>query len=262
MPPNGLRATTPVTALALLVTLAGCGALTSTHERPTDAATDAKRPGTHTVAAAPPPAALPAAGPPRGLPERLPGLGLGTRARIPRSAEQVLIVTGDGYDDSTATVVLHQRTPQGWRPGTTWAAHNARDGWTTDHRIDDLRSPIGVFTLTDAGGRLRDPGARLPYHRSQDFTVEGLGFNGESLDGSFDYVVAINYNREPGTSPLDRARPLGADRGGGIWLHVDHDGPTHGCVALSERHMRQLLLLLDPARHPVVVMGDKASLAR
>ena len=49
--------------------------------------------------------------------------------------------------------------------------------------------------------------------------------------------------------------------GGGIWFHVDHGGPTHGCVSLSRPHMRALLRALDPALHPVVVMGDAASLA-
>ena len=79
-------------------------------------------------------------------------------------------------------------------------------------------------------------------------------------DGSFDYVIAINYNRQPGTSPLDWTRPLGASRGGGIWIHVDHGGPTHGCVSIAEAHMKELLRTLDPARHPVVVIGDAAAL--
>lgn len=74
-------------------------------------------------------------------------------------------------------------------------------------------------------------------------------------------MIAINCNRQPGTSPLDSARPLGASRGGGIWLHVDHGGPTHGCVSISEEHMKELLLAFDPALHPVIVMGDAASLA-
>ncbi|MFF3514085.1 L,D-transpeptidase family protein [Streptomyces sp. NPDC002573] len=49
---------------------------------------------------------------------------------------------------------------------------------------------------------------------------------------------------------------------GGIWIHVDHGGPTHACVSLSRTHMKQLLRALDPADHPVVVMGDADSLAR
>jgi L,D-peptidoglycan transpeptidase YkuD (ErfK/YbiS/YcfS/YnhG family) len=159
-------------------------------------------------------------------------------------------------------VVLYERTAAGWAPGERWPAHNALKGWTRHHRDGDLHSPIGVFTLTDAGGLLSDPGTRLPYDRSGTFTAPGTGFEGEPLAGSFDYVIAINYNREPGTSPLDRTRPLGAGRGGGIWLHVDHGGPTHGCVSLAEGHMKELLRALDPDRHPVVVMGDAASLAR
>jgi L,D-peptidoglycan transpeptidase YkuD (ErfK/YbiS/YcfS/YnhG family) len=181
---------------------------------------------------------------------------------VPRDARQVLVVTGSGRNSSSARAVLHTRTPEGWRPGPTWPARNARNGWTTRHYADDLRTPIGVFSLTDAGGRRANPGTRLPYDRSEDFTATGTGFNGESLAGSFDYVIAIDYNREPGTSPLDWSRPLGADRGGGIWLHVDHDGPTHGCVALSEEHMKELMRLLDPAKHPVIVMGPDSFLTR
>ena len=61
--------------------------------------------------------------------------------------------------------------------------------------------------------------------------------------------------------PRGRHRAL-TRRGGGIWLHVDHGGPTQGCVSLSRAHMRALLRTLDPGRHPVVVMGDAARLAR
>ncbi|ULR55795.1 L,D-transpeptidase family protein [Streptomyces deccanensis] len=192
----------------------------------------------------------------------LPGLGPRTLAEIPDDARQVVVATGKGKDSSTSQVVLYQRTDDGWTAGQTWAAHNALRGWTDDHRAGDLHSPVGVFTLSDAGGLLADPGTKLPYDRSGSFTIGGTGFEGEPLAGSFDYVIAIDYNREPGTSPLDWTRPLGADRGGGIWLHVDHGGPTHGCVSLSRQHMKQLLLALDPALNPVIVMGDRPSLQR
>lgn len=187
-------------------------------------------------------------------------MGPGTLARIPRRTRQVLLVTGAGRNSSKSGVVLYRRTDAGWEPGPVWPAHNALKGWTHDHHAGDLRSPVGVFTLTDAGGRLADPGSRLPYDRSAGFTVHGTGFEGEPLAGSFDYVIAIGYNHEPGTSPLDWTRPMGAGKGGGIWLHVDHGGPTHGCVSLAEGHMRELLRALDPAQHPLIVMGDAASL--
>jgi L,D-peptidoglycan transpeptidase YkuD (ErfK/YbiS/YcfS/YnhG family) len=195
-------------------------------------------------------------------PQQLPGLGPKTWAKVPDDARQAVVVTGRGKNSSRSTVVLYERTEAGWEAGEAWPAHNALRGWTDDHSAGDLHSPIGVFDLTDAGGLLRDPGTRLPYDQAGGFTVGGTGFEGEPLAGSFDYVIAINYNRKPGTSPLDWTRPLGASRGGGIWLHVDHGGPTHGCVSIAEKHMKELLLALDPARRPVVVMSDADSLAR
>ncbi|MFF1720561.1 L,D-transpeptidase family protein [Streptomyces sviceus] len=216
---------------------------------------------------APPPSREPSPAPPSPeisvevAPQQIPGLGPRTWAKVPADARQAVVVTGRGRDSPVSTVVLYERTAAGWRAGASWPAHNALKGWSDHHLAGDLRSPIGVYTLTDAGGLLKDPGTKLPYDRGVGFTSPGTGFEGEPLAGSFDYVIAINYNRQPGTSPLDWTRPLGAGRGGGIWLHVDHGGPTHGCVSIAEKHMKELLLTLDPHLHPVVVMGDAKSLA-
>ncbi|MBP0460350.1 L,D-transpeptidase family protein, partial [Streptomyces montanisoli] len=193
--------------------------------------------------------------------QRLPGLGPRTLAEVPAGARQIVVVTGKGIDSARSDLAVYRHTAAGWAADADWTARNALNGWTRRHYDDDLRSPIGVFGLTDAGGRMPDPGTKLPYDQSPDFATQGIGFEGESLAHSFDYVVAINYNREAGVSPLDLTRPLGEARGGGIWFHVDHGGPTHGCVSLSEDHMKALLRMLDPRLHPVVVMGDAASLS-
>lgn len=195
------------------------------------------------------------------VPQELPGLGPETIAEVPQDASQVVVVTGQGKDSPMSGVVVYHRTPLGWHADASWKARNALEGWTNDHYADDLRSPIGVFGLTDAGGLMPDPGTKLPYDQSGQFAIDGLGFEGESLADAFDYVVAINYNRVAGVTPLDKDRPLGEARGGGIWFHVDHGGPTHGCVSLSEDHIRELLRMLEPSMHPVVVMGDAMSLS-
>ncbi|NBM14577.1 L,D-transpeptidase family protein [Streptomyces sp. GC420] len=244
-------------ALALASVLAGCGGHANAPAEAQDApVTRAAAPGT--TQAVPPPAGEP---PATAVPARLPGLGPRTLAHIPEGTRQVLLVTGRGKDSPESRAVLYRRTSAGWEPGATWPAHNGFRGWTDDHHLNDLRSPVGVFTLTDAGGLLADPGTKLPYDRSGGFTIGGTGFEGEPLAGSFDYVVAIDYNRRTGTSPLDWTRPLGAGKGGGIWLHVDHGGPTRGCVSLRRTHMKELLRALDPGLRPVVVMGDAGSLA-
>ncbi|MFD6528685.1 L,D-transpeptidase family protein [Streptomyces sp. NPDC060184] len=258
----------PVLALllALLPVLTGCGAPTSSGAPPKGVAgtrsDDEGGRGPSGVPAAPAPPAPPA---PPVPPLEIPGLGPETRARIPVDARQAFVVTGKGADSNESTAVLYVRDApdRSWTPAfEPWAAHNGMEGWTDEHYTGDLRSPVGVFGLTDAGGKLPDPGALLPYDEEEYFAVEGDGFFGEPLEGSFDYVVAINYNRVEGVSPIDHERPLGEDRGGGIWIHVDHGGPTQGCVSVSEERMKELLLTLDPAKKPVIVMGDRASLAR
>ncbi|MEV0368346.1 L,D-transpeptidase family protein [Streptomyces sp. NPDC050636] len=225
-----------------------------------DGKTDAKSGAHRTVAGPQRPAARADRTMPNAAPTArpIPNLSEAVRKQIPADSRQVLVVTGEGPDSYDSRVVLYTRAEgsRSWHPGPTWAAHNAAHGWTRKHYYGDLRSPEGVFTLTDAGGLLPAPkGTKLPYNRSDSFVANGTGVEGEPLAGAFDYVIAINYNRVPGTSPLDQQRPQGDARGGGVWLHVDHDGPTQGCVSLKPEVMKELLRTLDPDQHPVIVMG-------
>ncbi|MGW2823767.1 hypothetical protein ACWC24_22655 [Streptomyces sp. NPDC001443] len=191
-------------------------------------------------------------------PTRIPGVGERLRRRIPADSRQVVAVYGDGRDSADATVVLYTRRGSVWEHVRDWPAHNGKKGWTTDHHEGDGRSPVGVFTLTDAGGVLADPGTRLPYTRSAGFAAPHWWARSHWHD--FDYVIAIDYNRLKGTPPNDPTRPEGGSRGGGIWLHLDHGSGTSACVGLSGAAVRYLLRTLDPDRHPVVVMGDRAHL--
>ncbi|MFD3309777.1 L,D-transpeptidase family protein [Streptomyces sp. NPDC058694] len=246
----------PVAVLAVSLVLVGCGggvAATTPDQGPARTSVNG---GTAAPPAPAPHVALSVA------PQQLPGLGPKTWAKVPPKTRQAVVVTGRDKNSSISTAVLYERTAAGWQAGATWPTHNALRGWTGHHRAGDLRSPVGVYALTDAGGLRPDPGTSLPYNHSGGFSIGGTGFEGEPLAGSFDYVVAINYNRRAGTTPLDWTRPLGAGRGGGIWLHVDHGGPTQGCVSLRKKHMKELLRALDPDLDPVVVMGDAAALRR
>lgn len=252
--------TAPLLVLALLLT--GCASGTAPAKAPVAA------PGQGAAGPESDAASVlrePAEAGPAPSPAEIPGLGPLTRAQIPEEARQAFVVTGEDEDANRSSAVLYSREDpaEGWAPAAgPWDAHNGMEGWTDHHVAGDLRSPRGVYTLTDAGGRLPDPGALLPYDEHPRFAVDGEGFFGEPLEGSFDYVVAINYNRTEGVTPLDRTRPLGLERGGGIWIHVDHGGPTQGCVSIPEERMEQLLRTLDPAMNPVIVMADAETLGR
>lgn len=190
----------------------------------------------------------------------LPEVSEQTRAKIPADARQLILVTGKAKDSSESTAALYTRPAAGadWAKSDSWPARNGAKGWSTERTYGDLTSPEGVFALTDAGGLLaKPPGTKFPYDQDRSFVATGRGVNGESLRGSFDYVVAIDFNRKTGVSPLDPTKPEGEEKGGNIWLHVDHDGPSQGCVGIPKAAMQKVLETLDPAAKPVIVMGPK-----
>ncbi|WP_225837049.1 hypothetical protein [Streptomyces sp. NK08204] len=190
--------------------------------------------------------------------KRIPGIGDRLWRQVPAGSRQVVAVYGAGRNSPDSTVVFFTKHGSVWKQERSWPAHNGRRGWTPDHHEGDRRSPVGVFTLSDAGGVLAAPGTRLPYTRSVAFQTPSYWAKAYRHD--FDYVIAIDYNRIKGTSPSDQTRPEGQSKGGNIWLHMDHGSGTSACVSQSKSAMRYLLRTLDPAQHPVVVMGDRAEL--
>ncbi|WP_435971894.1 L,D-transpeptidase family protein [Streptomyces sp. Qhu_M48] len=265
---KGAPALLSVGALCAALLLSGCASTTPPTPTTSAAATPAGDAGSeavpHRPAAGPPGRAANSLSSAPAPAPRLPGVGPATQALVPDDTTQALVVTGATADDNLSTATLYARDPVGrWTPTAgPWPTRNALRGWTSDHHAGDLRTPIGVFRIGDAGGRLPDPGTRLPYDQDEEFAISGTGFAGEPLEGSFDHVVAIDYNRVPGRTPLDKERPLGSEKGGGVWIHVDHGGPTQACVALEREALRELIRALDPARDPVVVMGPTPELTR
>ncbi|MFI0806039.1 hypothetical protein [Streptomyces echinatus] len=191
---------------------------------------------------------------------RLPGIGDRMGSQVPADTGQAVVVYGEHPDSPDSFVVLYEKRDSTWVRTASWPAHNGRLGWTDDHRMDDEQSPVGVFTLTDAGGALADPGSRLRYWRD-DHAYATMLPPGPAHTHDFDYVIAIDYNRLRGVPPFDWSRPDGVETGGGIWLHLDHGDGTSACVTVPEAGMKTLLRTLDPARHPVVVMGDRERLS-
>ncbi|MCT2591457.1 L,D-transpeptidase family protein [Streptomyces sp. N2-109] len=249
----------PATVVALTLLLTGCGG----DSPPKDDGAASSPSSSPSASRSPAPAGH------TGL-KRIPGVGDRLQEKIPDRSRQVVAVYGKGEDSGEAKIELYTRKdPEKvsggdasgrWSRDKQWSGHNGKRGWTTDHREGDKRSPVGVFTLTDAGGVLPDPGARLPYTHSSAFTPPS--YWPEKTRHDFDLVIAIDYNRVEGTSPLDPTRPEGRTKGGSIWLHMDHGSGTSGCVSLSRSGMEYLLRTLDPAAHPVVVMGDRATLGK
>lgn len=175
--------------------------------------------------------------------------------RVPARSSQAVLVSGDADNGMRLVAVSRwQRGSDGiWtQVGRTARGHVGGAGWGKQ-RLGDMKTPVGTFTLTAAGGYLPAPaGTRLPYdYRPERYLKPGSRFA--------DYVVRINWNvRKVHWSHVPADTPSRNEaRGNGIWLHADsrYDTPTAGCVSQPRPAMRATLRWLDPALNPVIVLA-------
>jgi L,D-peptidoglycan transpeptidase YkuD (ErfK/YbiS/YcfS/YnhG family) len=127
------------------------------------------------------------------------------------------------------------------------------------------RTPIGVFTLTQAFGNEADNGTRLQYFRagpddwwdenphSADYNQHvksrsSPGGDSENLydaGGAYAHAVVINYNTDP----------VVKGAGSGFFLHVGDGVPTAGCVAIPATDLAYVMRWLNPSLDPVISIG-------
>ena len=186
----------------------------------------------------------------------LPGVAARWMAQV-AGRDQVIVVSGDSVAGTQNTVTLYDRTSTGWRQSGTWRGWNGLGGWAYAPRTGHSLSPIGVFTLTAAGGYAPYPGTRLPYeYRPAYYSLISHGVR------TFNRVVAIDYNRVAYSYPSDSRRPDGPSAAFGLWLHDSHNSPTAGCVTVSDVAMLRIQQWLNPAARPAILMGPASELRR
>ncbi len=146
--------------------------------------------------------------------------------------------------------------------------------------------------MVAAFGNGADPGTALPYRevdRSdwwvydprdpqtynvlQPRRVAGSAWRrswAEDLSGygrQYRYAAVLDFNlpadvhRAPDGGRVADT-PADTRLGGGIFLHVSGPGATSGCVSVRRATMRRTLRWLDPAQHPVLVMGPLSAVGR
>jgi L,D-peptidoglycan transpeptidase YkuD (ErfK/YbiS/YcfS/YnhG family) len=137
-----------------------------------------------------------------------------------------------------------------------------------------------------AFGRLRDPGAHLPYRRVdgndwwpyeprdpatyniyQQHRAPQTHWRATFAEHLNDYTEQYRYALEVGFNlpggvhySSSRRQWVGTrvadtSRGGGIFVHVRGDGLTAGCVAMDQPDMKWLLTWIRPGAKPRLVMG-------
>jgi len=190
------------------------------------------------------------------------------------SATRVITVVASLHASTVATLQAWTKAPGGgWlRWGGAITAHVGSQGLTSAPSESLSATPIGSFTLTQAFGRLGNPGTGLPYFAttSADWWISQSGplYNTHQrcagscpfAQGSpnehlayelpyYNYAVVIDANT--------RNAPGGVHQGGGsaFFLHVTDGAPTAGCVAIPQSNLVPIMQWLSPGAQPRILIG-------
>jgi len=284
------RTTTALAAVALAAALLPVAV--------TSAASATAGPGTAAAATRPAGAASAAEAPVRRAPDAAAPLGATTsrsaRASVAphvpgaarydgtlsSSVRQVIVVSAASWRSRTATLSLYNRVGSRWVRVATYPARLGYGGLVVGtRRVQDTgTTPAGSYAITEAFGRLTNPGTSLPYfHVTNDywwvedrnslyyntmrlghlggFLRRTTGFNASeqvaTMGAQYDYAAVIDFNRP---------HPV-VGRGAGIFLHAYGSGSTAGCVSIPGAAMRAVLQGLHRWAEPHIIIGPGSWLA-
>jgi L,D-peptidoglycan transpeptidase YkuD (ErfK/YbiS/YcfS/YnhG family) len=185
-------------------------------------------------------------------------------------SSQCLLVVNDDASSPSARVYALERKHGRWKSvRSPMRAMIGKNGFAPPggKREGDGRTPSGVFPMGTAFGYDPSVQTRMPYRQAtaEDVWVDDPGADdynrwakkGQTKAGSFEIMQREDHLYRYGIVIEYNTNPVVKGQGSAIFFHVwlNSSESTHGCVALSERHMRWILRWLDPAARPVAVMG-------
>ncbi len=168
--------------------------------------------------------------------------------QVAQDHDQLIMVSGSG---THAEVSFHVKTDGLWECVFETTGNIGRNGLGKE-REGDGKTPVGIFSITEAFGNRSDPGCILPYtHCDSNWywvddsdsryynkfvstdDVDADWSSAEhinSIGSAYNYVLALSYNEDciPG-------------KGSAIFLHCTSGSSTAGCIAIQQEYMRTLM---------------------
>jgi L,D-peptidoglycan transpeptidase YkuD (ErfK/YbiS/YcfS/YnhG family) len=169
----------------------------------------------------------------------------------------------------SASLVAWEYRDDLWQPLFATAAVIGRSGFVpaAEKREGDGGTPRGVYPLSLIFGYAAAADTAMPYRRitADDYWVDDpnspqyntwvsgtpQAASWETMlreDGLYRHGIVVEYN----------TRPVIAGKGSAIFIHIwrGPGEPTAGCVALAESDLLRIIAWLEPAKNPVIVLGQ------
>jgi D-alanyl-D-alanine dipeptidase len=204
---------------------------------------------------------------------------------LPAQTRQAILVTAVSWASQTGTLQKYDKTGNVWRAtgpvvrvslgkgGLAWGAGLHRPN-ERQKREGDGKAPAGIFELGPAFGYARKApaGCRWPYRATteRDYLVD------DPESPEYNQLVTISGDR-PNTKSWKSAEKMKRsdslyelglmvrhnfprvikNKGSAIFFHIwkKPGAPTVGCTAMARENLLDLILWLDPERHPLLVQA-------
>jgi L,D-peptidoglycan transpeptidase YkuD (ErfK/YbiS/YcfS/YnhG family) len=183
-------------------------------------------------------------------------------------AKQLIIATGAKIGDKTGTLRFFDYENGAWVCTLTVPCRFGKNGLMNGKKrwAGNKTTPTGLWKMPKyvfGYAKHAPAGTKERYVRitkrswwssrrgsTYNRWVEAKHWPGEYLYGvvpQYEYAVSTGYNERPNESVYGR--------GSGIFLHIQGNGFTSGCVAIPRASMVRVLKLLDPAKAPAFAVG-------
>ena len=190
-------------------------------------------------------------------------------------AQQVIVVDAPSAASTTATLYTFENDGTGWyQVFAPMPARDGENGWIpgAQRQEGDGTTPEGIYAIGPTMyGTDPDPGTLFPYHQlvcgdwwDEDpvspvyNTFQHVTCGVQPPFGGDSEALWTEGNAYPSMAVINFNTPVTGPIGSGIFLHADLGVPTNGCVSLPYTDLVEVLRWLNPALHPVVVMGPDA----
>ena len=190
-------------------------------------------------------------------------------------AQQVIVVDAPNAASTTATLTAYENDGSGWYEAFgPLPAVDGVHGWLpgASRTEGDGTTPEGMYAIGPTMyGVQPDPGTRFAYHQlvcgdwwdedpaSPTYnTFQHVACGTTPPFGGDSEALWTVGNAYPAFAVIDYNTPATGPSGSAIFLHADTGAPTVGCVSLPLSDLDAVLRWLNPALHPVIVMGPDA----
>jgi L,D-peptidoglycan transpeptidase YkuD (ErfK/YbiS/YcfS/YnhG family) len=187
-------------------------------------------------------------------------------------ARQVIVVDAPSATSTTATLSTFENDGNGWyQVFAPMPARDGQNGWVAaaNRREGDGTSPEGIYGIgSTMYGTEPNPGTLFAYHQlvcgdwwdedptSPEYnTFQHVACGSQPSFGGNSEALWTEGNAYPSMAVINFNTPSSGPIGSAIFLHSDLGAPTQGCISLPYADLIDVLTWLNPALHPVIVMG-------